>query len=134
MHCEAQARRRHYPAVLAVWIAVLACWAVSTGVSASEHRSAAGHSAHAGSAHRSPPAEPPVMIVAPARREGTVNINTASPEDLTRHLKGVGPVKAKAIVAYRNQYGKFRTVGELADVKGIGTKTVERLRPLIRLE
>jgi competence protein ComEA len=76
----------------------------------------------------------PVMIIAPARQEGTVNINQATPEDLTRHLKGVGPVKARAIVAYREQYGKFRTVSELADVKGIGPKTVERLRPLIRLE
>ena len=134
MDSGAQARRWHYPPVLAVWIAVLACWAVSAGASASERRSSSGPPSHTGPATRIAPAEAPVMIVAPARREGTVNINTASPEDLTRHLKGVGPVKAKAIVGYREQYGPFRTVSELADVKGIGPKTVERLRPLIRLE
>jgi competence protein ComEA len=134
MNPGAQARRWHYPPVLAVWIAALACWALSAAASASDHRTASGPPSHNGPAGGIASAEAPVMIIAPARREGTVNINEASPDDLTRHLKGVGPVKAKAIVAYREQYGKFRTVGELADVKGIGPKTVERLRPLIRLE
>lgn len=63
-----------------------------------------------------------------------VNINRADPETLSRYLKGVGPVKAKAIVDHRNKYGPYRTLEELADVKGIGEKTVQRLKPFMRVE
>jgi competence protein ComEA len=144
MHSAAQAHptwlagrrtqhRRCY-LVMGLSMASLVFWVMSACASESADWTAPGHSPRHSSAGRMLPVEPPVMIVAPVRREGTVNINTAAPEDLTRHLKGVGPVKARAIVAYRQQYGRFRTVSELADVKGIGPKTVERLRPLIRLE
>lgn len=63
-----------------------------------------------------------------------VNINRADPETISRHLKGIGQVKAEAIVAYREKYGPFKSVEELADVKGIGEKTVARLKPFIRLQ
>lgn len=63
-----------------------------------------------------------------------VNINRADPETISRYLKGIGPVKAEAIVAYREKYGPFKSVEELADVKGIGDKTVARLKPFIRLQ
>ncbi len=63
-----------------------------------------------------------------------VNINRADPETISRYLKGIGPVKAEAIVAYREKYGPFKSVEELADVKGIGEKTVARLKPFIRLQ
>ncbi len=49
-----------------------------------------------------------------------VNINTADAAALTAALKGVGPSKAEAIVAYRQSYGSFQSVDELAEVKGIG--------------
>ena len=42
-------------------------------------------------------------------------------------LPGVGPAKARRILAYRQRH-PFRTVAELARVKGIGPKTVQRLR------
>jgi comEA protein len=58
--------------------------------------------------------------------EGVVNINTASLDELEL-LPGVGPSKARLIAAYRQQH-PFRTVEELARVKGIGPKTVRRLR------
>lgn len=53
-----------------------------------------------------------------------VNINTASADEL-QLLKGVGEAKAKAIVDYRNSNGKFESVEQLEQVKGIGKKIVE---------
>ncbi len=58
--------------------------------------------------------------------EGVVNINTASPDEL-RLLTGVGPSRIRNILAYRQKH-PFRTVEELARIKGIGRKTVRRLR------
>ena len=49
-------------------------------------------------------------------------------------LPGVGPVRAREILRARRRLGGFRTVGQLAEVKGIGPKTVERLRPLVCID
>jgi len=54
-----------------------------------------------------------------------VNINTASAEDISTVLKGVGPSKASAIVEYRRANGSFTDVEQLLDVKGIGERTLE---------
>jgi len=61
--------------------------------------------------------------------EGPVDINSAGAEELVR-LPGVGPVRAAAIVSYREANGPFESVDRLIDVKGIGPVTLERLRPL----
>ena len=53
---------------------------------------------------------------------GTVNINTASAEEL-QILKGIGPVTADKIVSYRESYGAFKTIEDLKEVNGIGEKT-----------
>lgn len=53
-----------------------------------------------------------------------VDINTASAMVISKTLKGIGIKKAQAIVAYREKHGKFKTVAELAKVKGIGKKTI----------
>jgi competence protein ComEA len=60
-----------------------------------------------------------------------VNINSADAATLDRVLVNVGPAKAEAIVAYRKQNGPFRSAEQLAQVDGIGLKTVERNRELI---
>jgi competence protein ComEA len=62
-----------------------------------------------------------------------VNINTASIKELTG-LKGIGEAKAKAIVEYRESNGKFNSVDELSKVKGIGQKTVEKLKSEITVD
>ena len=67
-----------------------------------------------------------------AAAAGPVNINTASVEQLVE-LNGVGPAKAKAIVAYRDEHGAFKSIDQLANVKGIGLKTVEKNREMITL-
>jgi len=55
-----------------------------------------------------------------------VNINTADVQTLSDSIKGIGPSKAQAIVAYRTKNGPFQNINDLALVKGIGTKTVQK--------
>ena len=63
----------------------------------------------------------------------TVNINTADAATIDRVLVNVGPAKAESIVAYRKANGAFRSAEQLALVKGIGLKTVEKNRDRIAL-
>jgi competence protein ComEA len=58
--------------------------------------------------------------------EGVINLNTATAAEL-QLLSGVGPAKAERIIEYRTKH-PFRTVEELGRVKGIGPKTVRKLR------
>jgi len=60
-----------------------------------------------------------------------VNINTADAATLSAAMNGVGMAKAEAIVAYRKQHGAFRSLDQLADVKGIGLKTIEKNRTAV---
>lgn len=55
----------------------------------------------------------------------TVNINSADIETLAS-LNGIGQSKAEAIVAYRDANGPFQSSEDLANVKGIGERTVEK--------
>lgn len=58
---------------------------------------------------------------------GGLDINLATVEQL-QELPGVGPVLAKRIIDHRNQYGPFRSVKDLMQVKGIGPKKFESIR------
>lgn len=60
-----------------------------------------------------------------------VDINSADAATLAERLNGVGRAKAEAIVAYREANGPFRSVDQLASVKGIGLKTVEKNREVM---
>ena len=61
-----------------------------------------------------------------------VDLNKANAEQLDG-LPGVGPVTAQRILAWREAHGRFTRVDELAEVEGIGAKTLERLTPLVRV-
>lgn len=63
-----------------------------------------------------------------------VNINTADAATLDRELKGIGPSRAAAIVAYRTQHGPFKSVDELALVAGIGQKVIDDNREVLRVD
>ncbi|VAW53942.1 hypothetical protein MNBD_GAMMA06-1560 [hydrothermal vent metagenome] len=67
---------------------------------------------------------------APAEK---VNINTANAEQIATAMTGIGDNKAKAIVDYRSSHGKFKSVQDLENVGGIGTKTVEKNKGKITL-
>ncbi|UCG86792.1 MAG: helix-hairpin-helix domain-containing protein [Gemmatimonadota bacterium] len=67
----------------------------------------------------------------PDRQPDLVRLSTATAEELAQ-LPGIGPVKAKAIVRHREQYGPFRSVENLTNVRGIGRATVDRIRQLVR--
>ena len=61
-----------------------------------------------------------------------VDINTASVRELQK-LNGIGEMKANAIVAYREENGAFNSADDLLNVKGIGSATLEKIRPQISL-
>lgn len=60
-----------------------------------------------------------------------LDINVADAVTIAAALDGVGLVKAREIIAYREMFGKFRSVDELIDVQGIGPATIEKNRHLI---
>ncbi len=55
-----------------------------------------------------------------------VNINSADVATL-QAVKGLGPKKAQAIVAYRNEHGAFKSLEDLTKVKGIGAKRLAKI-------
>ena len=57
----------------------------------------------------------------------TVNLNTATKTELEA-VKGIGPKKAEAIIAYREKNGPFKAVDDLKNVSGFGDKTVAKMR------
>ncbi len=69
-------------------------------------------------------------VLYPSREAGgRVNINTAGAAELEQ-LPGIGPRTAQRIVEYRLAHGRFGSVEELRNVKGIGPKKMEKIRPL----
>lgn len=62
-----------------------------------------------------------------------VNINQASAKEIAQALKGVGLKKAEQIIQYRKAHGNFTDIKDLAKVKGISLKTVEKNKERIIL-
>ena len=73
-----------------------------------------------------------VALGARAEQE-RVDVNTADAETIARVLVGVGQSKAEAIVAYREENGRFEDLEDLAKVRGIGEATVRRNEDRISL-
>ncbi|OLF52434.1 ComEA family DNA-binding protein [Pseudomonas chlororaphis] len=71
--------------------------------------------------------------VVAAPKTPMVDLNSADAATLQRELSGVGQVKAKAIVAYREANGAFSSVDELLEVKGIGKAILESNREKLKV-
>lgn len=65
-----------------------------------------------------------------AKLSEKVNINTAD-EAVLVSLPGIGPKTAAAIISFRDQHGKFNSIQELTQVKGIGEKKVKKIEPYL---
>ena len=62
-----------------------------------------------------------------------IKLNSASEAELER-LPGIGPARARAIVALRTRLTRFTHVEQLLRVKGIGRATFRKLRPLVAID
>ncbi len=67
---------------------------------------------------------------ATGEEKNLININTATTEQLMT-LPGIGEVKAKAIIEYRNKNGWFKDINELKNVSGISENLFEQIKELI---
>jgi len=56
-----------------------------------------------------------------------LDVNTATKEDFMK-IKGIGAKKAERIINYRKEHGKFKSVDELVNVKGISKRLVEAIK------
>jgi len=60
-----------------------------------------------------------------------IDINSADAQTIAKGLVGVGMVRAKEIVAYRDMFGNFQSLDELTAVTGVGAATVDKNRHLL---
>lgn len=74
-----------------------------------------------------------VSVQSDGEKGALVNINTATLEEL-QDISGVGPSKAEAIVAYREENGRFQTIEDITKVSGIGEKSFEKIKSSITVK
>lgn len=80
-----------------------------------------------------PPGDGGAGAAAGVTADGKVVLNLATEADL-RRLPGIGPAKAAAILALRAKLKRFRKVDDLLRVKGLGRRSLKRLRPLVLVD
>ncbi|VEG72242.1 putative competence protein ComEA [[Pasteurella] aerogenes] len=73
-----------------------------------------------------PPPKPAAEQTAPVILSDTLNINTATAEEIQSALLGIGAKKAEAIVEYREKHGNFTAPEQLLEIQGIGKATLEK--------
>ena len=69
-------------------------------------------------------------ITSNTKKQGKININTATEEELDT-LPGIGPSTAAKIIDYRKENGKFKNIEEIKEVSGIGDAKYEKIKELI---
>lgn len=82
--------------------------------------------------------QPPKVSVTPENPDSKtsnkkINLNTATLKELDS-LPGIGEELGKRILAYRESNGNFSSIEELTKIKGIGQKTLEKLKDLVIIE
>ncbi len=73
-----------------------------------------------------------VVPLSAAEKADPIDLNRATAQDLIQ-LPGVGEAIAKRIVDFREEHGPFNRVEDLMKVKGIGEKSLEKIRPYVRV-
>lgn len=66
-------------------------------------------------------------------KNGKYNLNSITEEQLTQ-LPGIGPTRAKSILSFRKTLGGFSSLEQLKDIKGIGEKTFEKIKPYLYVD
>ena len=61
-----------------------------------------------------------------------ISINTARLSELM-NIKGIGEIKAKSIIEYREKNGLFKSIEDITKVKGIGSSTFEKIKDYIKV-
>ena len=72
----------------------------------------------------------PYQIKEEIEKPSLLNINTATEAEL-QTLPSIGPQMAKRIIQYRKENSNFKSVDDLIGVKGIGQKTLDKIKPYI---
>ncbi|MBD2872959.1 helix-hairpin-helix domain-containing protein [Paenibacillus arenilitoris] len=103
--------------------------ALSTDAEAPDHANGTGEAVVPPANAETAGADVPAASLEPAG-DGRLDINRATAEELDA-LKGIGPSKAQAIVADREQNGFFKSERDLLRVKGIGEKLLSGIRDAI---
>lgn len=67
-----------------------------------------------------------VMSLSMVALAQAVNVNSDDAQTISDSMNGIGIKKAEAIVTYRKEHGKFKSLEDLQMVKGIGEKTLEK--------
>lgn len=77
-----------------------------------------------------PSEEPTTQLKIPAKKQLLVDVNTAPQVELML-LPGIGKVLSERILAYRERRDGFRHINELIEIRGIGPKTLAKIKPFI---
>lgn len=80
-----------------------------------------------------PAVGPKPIAPGPSIAGGSINVNTASQAELEL-LPQIGPALASRIIEYRTTHGRFKSLADLDKVRGIGPKTLTKLKGLVRFE
>ena len=78
------------------------------------------------------PCAPRQESPAPPAEAERIDVNEADAVEL-QEVPGIGPVMAQRIVEFREEFGPFERLEDLLDVRGIGLRTLERIRPYLRV-
>jgi competence protein ComEA len=74
------------------------------------------------------------LLISSLANAGPVDINTADADLLAQELEGIGPARARAIVAYREAHGPFTSPDQLMDIQGVGPRVLDINRDNILLK
>lgn len=74
-----------------------------------------------------------MLLTSLAAAAETVNLNKANAAAIQQNLIGIGPVKAEAIISYRKKNGKFKSIDDLQNVKGLGPALIKKNKRYLSL-